>query len=107
MQQYFNISTFIVCPLLTKRKPLGLGCRREVNTIYSIYKRLLEERGVNSNQVAKATGINKSTLSRWQKRGTTPRVENLIKIADFLGVSVDVFIEAKRKEMCDEESSSK
>ena len=80
-------------------KPLGFGVRKEVNTIYSIYENLLHEHGKNSNQVAEATGIERSTFSKWKTRNSTPTVENLIKIADFFEVSVDVFIEAKRKEM--------
>lgn len=78
-----------------------------MNTIYSIYENLLREHGSTTYRVAKATGINKSTFTRWRERDGTPTLENLIKIADYFGVSVDVFVEAKRKEINNESVNSK
>jgi len=57
--------------------------------MYEIYERLLQERGVNSAQVSKATGISQSTLSEWKKNNSKLRIDKLQKIADFFGVTVD------------------
>lgn len=50
---------------------------------------LLEERGVTSAAVAKATGISAATLSEWRKGKYVPKAEKLQKVADYFGVPVD------------------
>lgn len=50
---------------------------------------LLEERGVTSAAVAKATGISAATLSEWRKGKYVPKAEKLQKVADFFDVPVD------------------
>lgn len=60
--------------------------------MYERYEKLLQERGLNSYKVAKATGINNQTFSAWKNGIYTPKREKMQKIADFLGVSVDYLI---------------
>lgn len=52
---------------------------------------LFKERGVTSYRVAKDTGISESLFAKW-KRSPTSRitVDNLAKIADYLGLPVEV-----------------
>ena len=57
--------------------------------MYEIFKRLLEERNLTPYKVHKATGISTATLSDWKNGRSTPKMDKLKKIADFLGVSVD------------------
>jgi len=57
--------------------------------MYSIYADLRDKRGLSDYAVAKSTGVGRSTLSEWGKGKHTPNLENLIKIADYFGVSVE------------------
>lgn len=56
--------------------------------MYSIYERLLKERGVRTSDVARATGIDRSTFSHWKNDSYTPKADKMQKIADYFGVTV-------------------
>ena len=56
--------------------------------MYSKYEKLLQERGLNSYKVSKATGISQTTLSNWKKGRSKPKVDKLLKIAEFLGCDI-------------------
>ena len=55
-------------------------------TAYEIYCSLKKEKGVSDADVAKSTGIGKSTFSDWKSGRSKPKYEKLIKIADFFNV---------------------
>lgn len=57
--------------------------------MYSIFERLLKERGVTVAEVSRATGIAQTTMSNWKKRNNMLNPRNLQKIADYFGVSMD------------------
>lgn len=55
-----------------------------------IFKRiaqLCKEKGVSVAKLERETGISNGTISRWGI--SSPTVENLEKVADYFGVSVD------------------
>ena len=54
-------------------------------------KKLREEQGLTTKQVAEAVGI-KHDAYRWYETKRTPRKEGLVKIAAFFNVSVDYLI---------------
>lgn len=56
---------------------------------YSIFDRLLKERGISAYQVSKATGISASTLADWKSGRSTPKADKLARIADFFNISLD------------------
>lgn len=60
--------------------------------MYSTYKNLCDSKGVSTYAVCKATGIRASTISAWKNGEYTPKVDKLMKIADYFGVSVEEFI---------------
>ena len=60
--------------------------------IYWKFERLLKERGVNANQVSKATGISTATLTYWKQGKYTPKVDKLAKIKNFFGLPVSYFL---------------
>lgn len=60
--------------------------------MYTIFKELCDQKGVTPYRVAKDTGIGRSTFTDW-KKGRTPRADKLKKLADYFGVSVEVFFE--------------
>ena len=52
-------------------------------------ERLMKERGINAVQLSKETGVSTATISAWRNDIYTPKLDKLIKIADYLGVTVD------------------
>ncbi len=57
--------------------------------MYSIYQKLLDEKGLKNADVARATGISNMTLSDWKNGKSTPKQDKLMRIAEFLGVSLE------------------
>lgn len=57
--------------------------------MYEIYCELRAQKGCKDSDVAKATGITKSTFSDWKSGRSKPKGEKLEKIADYFGVSVE------------------
>lgn len=68
--------------------------------MYSIYQKLLDEKGLKNADVARATGISNMTLSDWKKGKSTPKQDKLTKISDFLGVTVDFLMGKTDKIRC-------
>lgn len=56
---------------------------------YETYEKLLQEKGVNSATVSKATGISQTVFSEWKKGKSTPKADKMKKIADYFGVSME------------------
>ena len=60
--------------------------------LYEKFEKLLKKKHVTAYQVAKETGIATATLSNWKAGNYTPKADKLKKLADYFGVSVDVFL---------------
>lgn len=54
---------------------------------------LLTARGLNLNKLAVETGITRVTLYDWKNGKTNPKVDKIIKIAKYFGVTTDYFYE--------------
>ena len=63
--------------------------------MYAKYVELRDRRNVSDAQVAEATGIPRSTFSDWKQGRSQPKLEKLIKISEFLGVSINEFVKAR------------
>lgn len=62
-------------------------------------QQLLEESGSNVNEVAQATGVSPSTLYSIIRRDSmSANIEDLYKVAHYLGVSLDYFYVKNRYE---------
>lgn len=57
--------------------------------MYSIFAKLLKDRGFTVADVSRATGINESTFSNWKRRQNRLSAKNAEIVARFFGVSVD------------------
>ena len=57
--------------------------------MYEIYCKLRDAMGVKDADVAKATGITKSTFSDWKNGRSNPKDAKLSKIAEYFGVSAE------------------
>ena len=73
--------------------------------MYKIFADLLEEKNKTAYQVAKATGVATSTLTAWKNGQYEPKLEKLMLIADYLGVPIDVFLDAKKQQVKEDASS--
>lgn len=65
--------------------------------MYEIFMQLLQKYGVSPYKVSKETGVSQSMLSDWKKGRSTPKTDNMKKIADYFGVSVDYLMTGKKE----------
>lgn len=66
--------------------------------MYEIYCELRNARGMKDADVARETGITKSTFSDWKNGRSNPKDAKLQKIADLFGVSVEYIRTGKEKD---------
>lgn len=66
--------------------------------MYEIFEQLLQKYGVSAYKVSKATGVTQSTLSDWKRGRSTPKSENMKKLSDYFGVSIDYLMTGKESE---------
>lgn len=57
--------------------------------MYEDYARIRDSKGYSDYAVSKGTGISAGTLSDWKKGRYNLKADKLVKIAEFLDVSVD------------------
>ena len=60
--------------------------------MYAKYVQLRDAKGLRDADVAKATDIPQSVFTDWKNGKSSPKVDKIIKIADFFGVSLDEFV---------------
>lgn len=60
--------------------------------MYEKYIALRDEKGVTDYAVAMATGIGVSTFSDWKSGRSKPKIEKLVKIAEYFGVTIEELI---------------
>lgn len=60
--------------------------------MYAKYAELRDKKGVRDADVARAINVNQSTLTDWKNGLYTPKVDKMIKLADYFGVPLDVFV---------------
>ena len=56
---------------------------------------LCKSRGITISKLEKECGIGNGTIARWNK--SFPRTDNLMKVADFLEISIECLVEEKEK----------
>lgn len=66
--------------------------------MYNNYCKLRDSRHVKDSDVAKQTGITKSTFSDWKTGRSIPKQEKLQKIADYFDVSLDYLVNGTKAE---------
>ena len=60
--------------------------------MYSVFVSLLDSRHKKPIDVSRATGISPSTFSDWKTGKSTPNGEKLVKIARYLGTTVEYLV---------------
>lgn len=59
-------------------------------SMYEIYEKVRNEKGMTNADVSRLTGISAATLSQWKSGQYIPKAEKLVKIADALNCSVSI-----------------
>ena len=66
--------------------------------MYEVFEKLMGIKGVTAYRVSKETGVTQTSLSNWKNGKSTPSNENLKKIADYFGVSIDYLMTGEEEE---------
>lgn len=61
--------------------------------MYQKYEKLRNDKGVTDYEVAKQTGISTATLSEWKKGTYQPKIDKIMILAEYFGISVTYFLE--------------
>jgi transcriptional regulator with XRE-family HTH domain len=61
--------------------------------LYENIRELCQKKGASIPQVEKALGFGAGTIYKWKK--SSPKIENLKRVADFFGVTVDELLKEK------------
>lgn len=60
--------------------------------MYERYVRLRNKRKVTDYRVVAETGISRSTFTDWKTGRSKPKLDKLLKIVNYFGVSIEYFI---------------
>lgn len=60
--------------------------------MYAKYVELRDAGGYRDADVSKATGIPQSTFTDWKQDKSKPKLEKLLKLAEFFNISVEEFV---------------
>lgn len=66
--------------------------------MWEIFEKLIKEKGLTAYKVSQVTGIGRSTFTDWKNGRSMPGTDKLIKIAEYLEVSVEYLKTGKEKE---------
>ena len=58
-------------------------------TFYERYAELCRDNNISPSSAAMAVGLNRSSVTRWKQKGTAPRQETVVKIANLFDVTVE------------------
>ena len=87
---FVNVSgKYIVSDFRTK---INRNVRKGGN-MYEKYRKLRDERNLTDSEVARGTGITKSTFSDWKAGRSNPGLKKIQKISKFLGVAMEDLLE--------------
>lgn len=62
-----------------------------------LYERLKKERGITDYRVSQDTGISRSTLSEWNAGQYMPKVDKLLILSQYFGVTIEDFLQNEVK----------
>jgi len=74
--------------------------------LYQNFRRLIENRNITPYRLAKDTGIAQSTLSDWKKGKSVPKLDKLIKIANYLNVPLEELLKDGEENKCNIQNNS-
>lgn len=60
---------------------------------YAKFAVLRDEKGKTDHAIATEIGISENTLYDWKAERYQPKIDKLMKLADYFGVSIEAFLE--------------
>ena len=60
--------------------------------MYSVFKNLMEQKGVTPYEISKATGIPASAFTKWKQGISAPKADRLALLADYFSVPVEYLL---------------
>ena len=67
--------------------------------MFNKIEELLKSHNMTLNKLSKTVGLPYMTLKNWKLRGSSPRLENVKKIADYFEVPVEYFFWGRQREL--------
>jgi len=61
--------------------------------MYKKIEKLMKERGITAYRLSKDTGIAYSSLSDWKRGKSNPKIDKLVILAKYFGVSIEYFLD--------------
>lgn len=71
--------------------------RKKVKKLFEEFEKLLQEHKTTINRVAVETGIPRTVLYDWKSGRSTPKVDKMIKIADYFNVPLERLVKGGEK----------
>ena len=60
--------------------------------LYKKLQKLLAERNMTAYRLSVETGITQAAISSWKSGRCKPNLDNIVKLAEYFGVSVNYFL---------------
>ena len=61
-------------------------------------KKLRTEKGLSQDALGEVLGISRQSVSKWEQGNSTPDIDNIGKLAEFYGVSIDSLVKGEAQE---------
>ncbi|ATF71625.1 MULTISPECIES: helix-turn-helix domain-containing protein [Enterococcus] len=75
--------------------------------IYEVIKEIADQKGISIYRIEKDCGMSNGIIAKWGKTAQqSPKVNNLIKVAEYLETPLETFLEKKKKEESEEDDKS-
>jgi transcriptional regulator with XRE-family HTH domain len=71
--------------------PFSNTYRKEATMIFENIQRIAQEKNLTIQSIEKGCGLSGGIISKW-KESNNPKIDNLKKVADFLGVTIEQLI---------------
>ena len=61
-------------------------------TFPAVLASCMKSEGLTQHQLAEKIGVNQSAICKWLSGRSEPTIENLWKLADFFGITIDILV---------------
>ncbi|MFR1992354.1 MAG: helix-turn-helix domain-containing protein [Eubacterium sp.] len=69
-------------------------------------KNLRNGKGISQDALGEALGISRQSVSKWEQGNSTPDIDNIGKLAEFYGVSIDSIVKGEADEAKENEQTA-
>ena len=69
-------------------------------------KKLRTEKGLSQDALGEVLGISRQSVSKWEQGNSTPDIDNIGKLAEYYGVSIDSLVKGEAQEEKEAENAT-